>query len=345
MKIDGSLLVENPAEAGPMAQQLESQGFHGGFTFEGRHEPFFPLCVAAQQTRELELITAIAIAFARNPMTLANTAYDLQLLSEGRFILGLGSQIRPHIEKRFSSVWSKPAARMRELVLAIRAIWASWQDGAELDFEGEFYRHTLMTPVFNPGPNPHGLPPIFLAGFGPRMTEIAGEVADGFLMHPFHSMKHVEEVTLPALERGRALASHKEVDFEISCQVILAMGDNDEELEQAMNGARAQISFYASTPAYRGVLDCHGWGDLQQELNVLSKRGAWLEMAGRVPDEVVEEVAIVGPCSAVAQRIRERYGSFAHRVSPVAPFRPDPEAMAAIAADLRWDGPISSSSA
>lgn len=344
MKIDGSLLVENPADAGPMAQQLESQGFDGGFTYEGRHDPFFPLCVAAQQTQQLELITAIAIAFARNPMTLANTAYDLQLLSEGRFILGLGSQIRPHIEKRFSSVWSRPAARMRELILAIRAIWASWQEGAELDFEGEFYKHTLMTPVFNPGPNPYGLPKIFLAGFGPRMTEMAGEVADGFLMHPFHSMKHVREVSLPALERGRALAERKEESFEISCQVILAMGDTDEELEQAMNGARAQISFYASTPAYRGVLDCHGWGDLQQELNILSKTGSWLEMAGRVPDEVVEEVAIVGPCSAVAERIRERYGSFAHRVSPVAPFRPDPEAMAAIAADLRSDEPVSSHS-
>ena len=318
-----------------MAKKLEDEGFHGGFTFEGRHDPFFPLCVAAQQTRELELITAIAIAFARNPMILANIAYDLQLLSEGRFILGLGSQIKPHIEKRFSSVWSNPAARMREMVLAIRAIWASWHEGADLDFEGEFYRHTLMTPVFNPGPNPHGLPRIFLAGFGPRMTEMAGEVADGFLMHPFHSMKHVQEVTLPALERGRQASARHDEEFEISCQVILAMGDTDEELQEAMNGARAQISFYASTPAYRGVLDCHGWGDLQQELNVLSKRGAWLEMAGRVPDEVVEEVAIVGPRSAVADRIRERYGSFAARVSPVAPFRPDPEAMAAIAADLR----------
>ena len=336
MKIDGSLLVEDPAEAGPLARRLEEQGYDGGFTFEGQHDPFFPLCVAAQQTERLELITAIAIAFARNPMTLANIAYDLQLLSSGRFILGLGSQIKPHIEKRFSSVWSRPAARMRELVLAMRAIWACWQEGEKLDFQGEFYQHTLMTPVFNPGPNPHGLPKIFLAGFGPKMTEVAGEVADGFLMHPFHSMDFVEQVTRPALERGRARSERG--DFEISCQVILALGENDEELERSMNGARAQISFYASTPAYRGVLDCHGWGDLQQELNVLSKRGAWLEMAGRVPDEVVEEVAIVGPRAAVADRIRERYGAFAARVSPVAPFMPDPDAMAAIVSDLRSRG-------
>lgn len=268
-------------------------------------------------------------------MILANIAYDMQLLSQGRFILGLGSQIRPHIEKRFSSVWSKPASRMRELVLAIRAIFASWHEDEKLDFQGEFYKHTLMTPVFNPGPNPYGLPGIFLAGFGPKMTEVAGEVADGFLMHPFHSMDYVHDVTLPALARGRALSSRKDEDFQISCQVILAMGDTDEELEQTMNGARAQLSFYASTPAYRGVLECHGWGDLQQELNVLSKRGEWLEMAGRMPDEVVEKIAIVGPVSAVADRIRERYGAFAARVSPVAPFRPNPEAMAAIAADLR----------
>lgn len=318
-----------------MARRLEEQGYDGGFTFEGRHDPFFPLCVAAQQTQRLELMTAIAIAFARNPMTLANIAYDLHLQSSGRFILGLGSQIRPHIERRFSSVWSRPAARMHELVRAIRAIWASWEHGEKLDFRGEFYQHTLMTPVFNPGPNPHGLPRIFLAGVGPRMTEVAGEVADGFLLHPFHTMDFVREVTLPALEKGRAVSKLGATDFQISCQVILAMGDKDEELEQAMNGARAQISFYASTPAYRPVLDRHGWGDLQEELNVLSKRGAWLEMAGRVSNEIVEEVAIVGPRSAIAGRIRDRYGAFASRVSPVAPFMPDAESMAAVVSDLR----------
>jgi probable F420-dependent oxidoreductase len=338
MKVDGSILVENPAEAGPVAKRLEAAGYDGGFTFEGRHDPFFPLCVAAGQTERLELITAIAIAFSRNPMLLANIGYDLQLLSQGRFILGLGSQIRPHIEKRFSSVWSHPAARMREMVLAIRAIWASWEESSRLDFRGEYYTHTLMTPVFDPGPNPFGPPRIFLAGFGPRMTEVVGEVADGFFLHPFHTPEFVEQVTQPALEAGLARGGRARKDFEVSCQVILAVGDDDESLEAACNGARAQISFYASTPAYRGVLECHGMGALQEELNVLSKRGGWLEMAARVPDELVERIAIVGRRADVADRVRERFGGFADRVSLVAPFSPDPDAWSDVVRDLRDAG-------
>ena len=204
MKIDGALLVDDPADAGPAAQRLEEAGYDGGFTFEGRHDPFLPLTVAAQGTERLELATAIAVAFARNPMTLANLGYDLQLLSRGRFILGLGTQIRAHVERRFSSTWSRPAARMRELVLAIRAIWDCWQGGAKLDFRGDFYTHTLMTPVFDPGPNPHGLPRIFVAGVGPRMTEVAGEVADGFFVHPFHTPEFLAQTTIPALHRGLA---------------------------------------------------------------------------------------------------------------------------------------------
>jgi len=323
VKVDGSLLVDDPTDAGPLARTLEEAGYAGGFTFEGRHDPFLPLSVAAGATERLELITAIAIAFARNPMTLAHIGYDLQLQSRGRFILGLGSQIKPHIEKRFSSVWSRPAARMREMVRAIRAIWDRWQSGTPLDFRGEFYTHTLMTPVFDPGPNPHGLPRIFLAGFGPRMTEVAGEVGDGFFLHPFHTAESVRRITLPALERGLARAGRSREAFEISSQVILAVGDDDASLEQAVNGARAQISFYASTPAYRGVLECHGLGALQDELNALSKQGRWLEMAARLPAELVERVAIVGPRRDVAARIRERYGSFSDRVSLVAPFAPD----------------------
>lgn len=335
MKVDGSLLVDDPGDAGPLARSLEETGHAGGFTFEGRHDPFLPLCVAAGETERLELITAIAIAFARNPMTLANTAYDLQLQSKGRFILGLGSQIKPHIEKRFSSTWSRPAARMREMVLAIRAILDRWQEGTPLEFRGDFYTHTLMTPVFDPGPNPHGLPRIFLAGFGPRMTEVAAEVGDGFFLHPFHTEDSVQKITLPAIERGLASAGRARRTFEISAQVILAVGDDDEQLEQAINGARAQISFYASTPAYRGVLDCHDLGDLQEELNRMSKQGKWLEMAARLPTELVERIAIVGPRSGVADRVRDRYGAFADRVSLVAPFVPDATRWADVVGELR----------
>jgi probable F420-dependent oxidoreductase len=323
MKVDSSILVSNPHDAGAVARGLEELGYDGGFTFEGRHDPFLPLSIAAEHTESLTLATAVAIAFARNPMLLANLGYDLQLQSGGRFILGLGSQIRPHIERRFSAVWSRPADRMREMVLAIRAIWSSWHDDAKLDFRGDFYTHTLMTPVFNPGPHPHGLPPIFVAGIGPKMTAAAGEVADGFFVHPFHTPKFIEEVTLPALERGFAASGRTRDDFTISCQTIIASGQSEEEFENAKNMARAQLSFYGSTPAYRAVLDCHGWGDLHLELNRLSKTGGWLQMAALIDDEVLETIAVVGEPHEIAGKLLERCGSFADRLSLVAVYAPD----------------------
>jgi len=337
VKVDGALLVDDPAEAGPLARRLEQAGYDGGFSFEGRHDPFLPLAVAAQQTERLELLPAIAVAFARNPMLLANLAYDMQLLSKGRFILGLGSQIRPHIERRFSMPWSRPAARMRELVLAIRAIWASWEEDARLDFRGEFYTHTLMTPVFNPGPNPFGLPRIFCAGVGPRMTEVVGEVADGFLVHPFHTPEFLRQVTLPALERGRERGGRARGDFEIGAQLILALGDEEESLQAAKNGARAQISFYGSTPAYRPVLECEGCGDLQTELHRLSKEGRWLEMAGRIDDSLLERIAVVGGRAEAAAKIRARCAGLVDRVSLIAPFSPDPGLWADVVRGIKAD--------
>ena len=336
VKVDGSLLVDDPADAGPAAARLEEAGYAGGFSFEGRHDPFFPLAIAAQQTERLELMPAIAVAFSRNPMLLANIAYDLQLLSKGRFVLGLGTQIRPHIERRFSMPWSKPAARMREMVLAIRAIWDRWQNGTPLDFRGEFYDHTLMTPVFDPGPNPHGLPPIFCAGVGPRMTEVVGEVADGFFVHPFHSAESVRQITLPARERGLARSGRPRAGFEISCQLMLVTGRDEEQFEAARNGARAQISFYGSTPAYRPVLECHGQGALQDELNRLSKQGKWLEMAGLVDDDLLEKIAVVAPREEVAAKVRERCGAWADRVSLLSHFGA-PDLMEDIVADLSRD--------
>ena len=338
VKVDGAILVENPLEAGPAAQRLESVGYTGGFTFEGRHDPFLPLTVAAQQTERLELITAIAIAFARNPMVLANIGWDMQLLSGGRFILGLGTQIRPHIQRRFSMEWSKPAARMKEMVEAIRAIWDCWQNGARLDFQGEFYNHTLMTPVFTPEPSPHGVPPIFLAAVGPKMTETVGEVADGFFVHPFHTTEYIQSVTLPHLESGLKKAGRRREDLEIACQLIIASGSNDEEIEAAKNGARAQISFYGSTPAYRPVLDSIGRGDLQDELNFMSKKGQWLEMAGRIDDDLLEQIAVVGYRGEVADKIRARCAGFADRVSLVAPFAPDANQWADIVEALNTEG-------
>ncbi len=278
MRIDSGLetsrLMDVPAEV----RRLEEFGYDGVYTFEGPHEPFFPLLLAAEHSQHLTLTTAIAIAFARNPMTLAQTAYDLQLASQGRMVLGLGTQIRPHITRRFSMPWSRPAARMHELVRAIRAIWATWHEGAPLDFHGEFYTHTLMTPMFDPGPSPWGVPRIALAGVGPRMTEVAGEVADGFIVHPFTTPTFLTEVTLPAIGRGLAASGRDRADFEVSLPAMVAVADTDEELERERRGFAMRLAFYGSTPAYRVVLDAHGWGDLQPELHRLTKAGAWASM-------------------------------------------------------------------
>jgi probable F420-dependent oxidoreductase len=333
MKVDASLLgFENPGER---AQRLESLGYDGVFTFEGPHDPFFPLVLASQTTERVDLYTAIAIAFARNPMLLANIGWDLQSLSKGRFLLGLGTQIRPHIEKRVSMPWSSPVARMREMVLATKEIWRVWEEGGRLDFRGDFYSHTLMTPMFSPGPNPYGNPPIFLAGVGPRMTEVAGEVADGFFVHPLNTTKSIDEVTLPALDRGIQKSGRARKDVKLSFQIMVASGANDEEIEKTRAQTKGQIAFYGSTPAYKVILDAHGWGDLQPELNALTKRGQWNDMMALISDEILEAVAICAPMNEVAARVRERVGDHADRVSLLAHWSNDPEPWADVARDLR----------
>jgi probable F420-dependent oxidoreductase len=334
VKLDAALIVQDLAQAADAARALERAGLDGGFSFEGPHDPFFPLVLAAQATTRLELGTSVAIAFARNPMIVAQLAWDLQALSRGRFILGLGSQIRAHIERRFSQPWSRPAARMREFVLALRAIWSAWQERRKLDFRGEFYQHTLMTPFFDPGPLECAPPRVFLAGVGPLMTEVAGEVADGFLVHPFHTPAFVREQTLPALGRGLAREGRAQGAFEIACQVMLAVGRTHEELERAREAVRFQIAFYASTPAYRGVLVQHGWESLQPELNRLSKSGAWPEMAKLVSDELVDAVAVSGTPAEVAAKLVARCG-FAQRVALVTPYGVDPELLPELVRALR----------
>ena len=334
MKIDAAIFSGNPADAGPAAAKLEALGYAGGFTFEGPHDPFFPIAVAAGVTSRIELGTSIAIAFARSPMLLANIANDLQLLSEGRFILGLGSQIKPHIERRFSMPWSAPAARMRELVQAIRAIWTCWEGGGKLDFRGEHYSHTLMTPMFNPGPNPHGWPPIFIAGVGPKMTEVTGEVADGFFVHPFNSAKSMQEITLPALERGLAKAGKQRKDFQIQHQILVAAGDTDEEQDEARRAVRNQLAFYGSTPAYKVVLDAEGRGDLQPELNHLTRLGKWNELGALIDDSLLETLAVCGRTSEVAEKIRARTDGVADRLTIMAPYAPDPARWSEVVAAL-----------
>jgi len=335
MKIYTTAPLEDPRQAREIFPRLEEIGYDGAFSFEAKHDPFLPLAVAAEHTRTLTLGTAIAIAFARNPMNLANLAYDLQVLTAGRFILGLGSQVRPHIEKRFSSTWSKPARRMREIVLAIRAIWSCWEEKGDLDFRGEFYRHTLMIPAFDPGPNPFGLPRIFTGGFGPRMTEIAGEVCDGFIAHPFNSRKSLQELTLPALERGLRKSGRSRDALDVVCATIVATADTEEELERIRNIVKKQLAFYGSTPAYRPTLDCHGWGELHTELNALSKRGRWDEMAELIDDAMVDAIAVVKPRSEVARALRDRLRGIADGVSLTNNRAPDPDHWADIVAALR----------
>ncbi len=325
VKVDGVLLSSGLQGVPAVARELEELGYDGAFSAETAHEPFFPLLLAAEHTERLELITGIAVAFARNPMTLANVGYDLQAYSQGRFVLGLGSQIKAHIEKRFSMPWSHPAARMRELILAMRAIWASWNDGDKLDFRGEFYRHTLMTPFFNPGPNPYGVPRVFLAAVGARMTEVAGEVADGILLHGFTTERYVREVTLPALERGWARGGKQRGDFEVSGPMFVVTGTNEDEFEGARRATKQQIAFYGSTPAYRGVLELHGWGDLQGELNRLSKQGEWAAMGELVTDDILETFAVVAEPEDVPRQLLERYGDVVDRVSFYAPYKSDPD--------------------
>jgi probable F420-dependent oxidoreductase len=335
MRVDAPLALASLAEAGAEARRLEALGYDGTFTFDGPHDPFFPLVQAAVATEHLELFTGVAIAFARSPMLLAQIGHDLQQLSKGRFRLGLGSQVRAHIERRFSQPWSQPAARMREYVQALRAIWSSWNDGARLDFRGAFYTHTLMPPLLAPAPCPFGAPPVWVAGVGPRMTEAAGEVADGFLVHPFHTPAFLAAVTAPALERGLAKAGRSRRELTVGVQVLVVSGRDAAELERARFAVRAQIAFYASTPAYRGVLDSCDRGALHPELHALSRRGDWKAMAGLVDDALLEAVAVCAPPAALADRIGARCAGFADRVSLVAPWQSDAAAFADVVRALR----------
>jgi len=332
MKVDATLMGSITDAAGKAAQ-LEAAGYSGAWTAETSHDPFLPLAAATTSTTEIELGTSIAVAFARNPMLLANIGWDLQTMSQGRFVLGLGSQIKPHITKRFSMEWSRPAARMREMIQAIRAIWDTWENGTALEFRGEFYRHTLMTPFFTPPASElgdFGLPRIFLAGVGELMTEVAGEVCDGFFCHGFTTEKYLREVTLPALARGRATAGRSMDGFEIMGPSFVVTGTTDEAMEQAAAATRQQIAFYGSTPAYRPVLEIHGWGGLQDELNALSKQGRWVEMGDLIDDEILNTFAVVAPPDEVAPELGRRYADVINRISFYAPYESDAEQWRAV---------------
>jgi len=320
MKVDFTMIGQ-PGDW-DAAVAAEQRGYDAAWLPEIGHDPFPLLAVAATRTDTIELGTAIAVTFARNPMSMAVVANDLQLYSRGRFLLGVGSQIKPHITKRFSMPWSAPAERMREFILAMRAIWHTWATGDPLHFAGEFYKHTLMTPFFNPGENPFGNPPVILAGVGPQMTKVAGEVADGFFVHGFTTEQYMREVTLPALRAGRTDAGKTDLDgFEICGMPFIVTGVDDEAIRAADAAARKQIAFYGSTPAYWRVLELHGWGALGEELNQMSKRGEWDEMGHRITDDMLHEFAIVAPPDQVAKRLLALYGDVFTRTGFYAPYQ------------------------
>lgn len=337
MKVDGGISLDLRKVA-TSAKEVEAAGYDGAWTAETAHDPFLPLLLAAEHTERLQLGTSIAVAFARNPMLLANIGWDLQYYSQGRFIMGLGSQIKPHITKRFSMPWSEPAARMRDMIQAIHSIWDCWLNGTNLEHRGKFYTHTLMTPFFTPDASEmegYGPPKIFLAGVGELMTEVAGEVCDGFICHGFTTEKYLREVTLPALERGRAKAGKTLDGFEIIGPSFVVTGANEQQMIAAADGTRQQIAFYGSTPAYRGVLDIHGWGGLQDELNTLSKQGKWVEMGGLINDEILNTFAVVGEPEQVGSELHRRYGDVIQRISFYAPYQSDPGRWSKVLADLK----------
>ncbi|MBS9533678.1 TIGR03617 family F420-dependent LLM class oxidoreductase [Mycobacterium sp. M1] len=286
-------------------RQLRAAGVDGVFSFEGPHDVFAPLTLAST-VGGLDLMTNVAIAFPRNPIHLAHQANDHQLLSEGRFVLGLGTQIRTQIERRFGVAFDRPVDRMIELVAALRAIFESWSTGSRLNFTGEYYQHTLMTPAFNPGPNPYGPPPIYVGALGPRLTRAAAEHADGLLVMPFSSRRFLHEVTMPAVQAGLRAAGRGDGEFTVVPEIIVATGVTESERTAAEAATRALLGFYGSTPAYRPVLAVHGWEALQPELNALSKQGRWSEMGALVDDEMLHTIAACGTPAEVAERIRDR---------------------------------------
>ncbi|WP_279105547.1 TIGR03617 family F420-dependent LLM class oxidoreductase [Gordonia paraffinivorans] len=322
-----------PQQAPERARALRDVGIDGIFTFDGPHDVFSPLFAAAA-VDDVALMTNVAIAFPRNPITVAHQANDLQLLSGGRFTLGLGTQIRPQIEKRFGVPFERPVDRMVEFVAALRAIFDAWNNGTRLNFEGEFYTHRLMTPMFNPGPNPHGVPPIFVGALGPRLTRAVAEHADGLLVMPFTSDAFVRESILPRVDAGLAASGRRREDFAVVPEIIVATGRTEEEFETSVAATRRLLSFYGSTPAYRPVLELHGYGDLQTELNLLSKQGRWAEMAGLVDDRLLELIAAHGSPRDVAATIRARAHGIADDVAVYQPFPLADETLAEIMESL-----------
>ena len=315
MRVVTNVVQHDLMEVAAAAKAIEAAGYDGIVTLENKHDAFLPLAIAAVNTTKVELATGIAISFARSPMASANLAWDLNEASRGRFVMGLGTQIRPHNEKRFSVPWSAPAPRMREYLQALKAIWRCWKYGEALKFEGQHYRFTLMTPHFVPESMGLPLPGVTLAAVGPIMLKVAGEVADGVRLHPFCTQKYLREMVVPQLEKGFAISGRKRKNFELSGGGFIATGPDDETVHKVSEWVRYRVGFYGSTPAYWPVLEAHGYGDLGRKLNAMTKAGQWDQLAAEIPDDLLHEFAAIGRHDEIAGIIESRFGWVSDTIS------------------------------
>jgi probable F420-dependent oxidoreductase len=322
VKLDCALAMEALQEVPEVARAAEEVGFQGLWANDTKHNPFVALAIAALHTTRLELGTGIAVAFSRSPMVAAQTAWDLARLSGGRFILGLGTQVRAHIERRFGMPWDPPVPKLREYVQAVRAVWRSWQENAPLRVEGRYYRLTLMSPFFNPGPNPQPSVPIYIAGVNRGLCRLAGELADGFLVHPLHSVKYLREFVLPQITEGLERAGRSRADVQVYAPVMIAPGASRAEVAAAVERARGRIAFYGSTPSYRPVLDILGYGDAADRLRQMVAARQTADLAAQVPDGVVDAIVVRGSYEEIGQELRARYTGLADRVASYWPFTP-----------------------
>lgn len=313
MKVDFYYPPSPPDGAANAAEKASDLGFDGFFSAETQYDPFLPLAFAAKAAPRLELGTAIAVAFPRSPMVTAMTSWDLARLSKGKFMLGLGTQVRGHITRRFSTEWFSPGPRLRDYILSMRAIWDTWQSSTPLRYDGEFYEFSLMTPFFDPGPIRHPDIPVYIAGVGPYLSALAGEICQGFHVHPFHTTRYLDEVVLPKMTEGARRAGRSLSDVERVTTVFVMTGRDQAEVEQSMAPVRNQIAFYASTPSYRAVLETGGW-EFGETLHSMSKRGKWAEMAEVVPDEALLEIGVAAPVEQLGKMIRDRYGDRIQRI-------------------------------
>jgi probable F420-dependent oxidoreductase len=320
LKIDAEVAVQDPAESAELAKKAEAFGFDCFWVNETRHDPFVQVALAASSTSTINVGTSIALAFTRSPTTLAYTAWDLQNISRGRLLLGLGSQVKGHIERRFGAQWESPAPKMKEIVLALRSIWRSWQDGTRLDFQGRFFHLDLMTPFFSPGPIKNPKIPIYVAGVNQAMCRIAGTVADGLHVHPLHTVEYPRRVIGPALTAGTDRAGRRRSDVSVAASVFAAVGSNSKEVAEMREFCREQVAFYASTRTYSKVLGLHGWEDVGERLHSLSTRGEWDKMPREVSDDMLEEFVVEGRWEEIGMTLGRRYDRLVDRVRLYLPF-------------------------